>query len=82
MAPPSRPGQHTRLYAILALAGFSVFAGIFGPLRGALGLSTPLWVAALLGYASVASIAVALVLLKTLWRPPAVGDKPGEPGAR
>ncbi len=66
--------------AILALAGFSVFAGIFSPLKGALGLSTPQWIAGLLGYGSVASIAVALLLLKTMWRPPAAGHEPAEPG--
>jgi hypothetical protein len=75
MAPSSRPGQRARLCAILALAGFSVFAGIFSPLREAFGLSTPQWIAGLLGYGSVASIAVALLLLKTMRRPPAGADQ-------
>jgi hypothetical protein len=52
-----------------------VFAGIFSPLRGAFGLSTPQWIAGLLGYGSVASIAVALLLLKTMRRPPAGADQ-------
>jgi hypothetical protein len=65
------------MYAILALGGFSVFAATFSPLRAVLALSTPEWISGILGYASIASIAVALLLLKTMLRPPAAGDEPG-----
>jgi hypothetical protein len=69
------------MYAILALAGFSVLAGIFSPLRGILALNTPGWIVSLLGYAGIASIVAALLLLKTMRRPPAAGGKPDGLGA-
>lgn len=73
MVPPNRPRQHERMYATLALAGFSALAAAYGPLTAIYAPDSPGWMARLAAFAGIVGIAIVLLLLTTKRRPPTTG---------